>query len=86
MVRDAVLAIPAPRSADTRWATWTERTHRFGCWWQGPGVAGRPGSGRELSGTAQGGSHGMAMGDVGGVYVFVCRACPRWPTIHRYDC
>ncbi|MGW4892779.1 hypothetical protein ACWEQL_11015 [Kitasatospora sp. NPDC004240] len=31
-------------------------------------------------------SHGMDMGDAGGVYVFVCRDCPDWPTIHRYDC
>ncbi|MEV4442864.1 hypothetical protein AB0K09_28395 [Streptomyces sp. NPDC049577] len=31
-------------------------------------------------------SHGMPMGDVGGVYVFICRSCPGWPTAHRFDC
>ncbi|MFF1482635.1 hypothetical protein ACFVYD_34700 [Streptomyces sp. NPDC058301] len=46
----------------------------------------RPGSGWEVPDTTQDDSHGMIMGDAGGVYVFVCRACPGWPTIHRYDC
>lgn len=46
----------------------------------------RPGSGWEVSDARQDDSHGMVMGDAGGVYVFVCRACPNWPTIHRYDC
>ncbi|WP_224059082.1 hypothetical protein [Streptomyces kanamyceticus] len=30
--------------------------------------------------------HGMAMGDLGGVYLFVCPACPDMPYTHRYDC
>ncbi|MDH6580611.1 hypothetical protein [Kitasatospora sp. MAP5-34] len=31
-------------------------------------------------------SHGMCMGDMGGVYVFICRTCPDLPALHRYDC
>ncbi|MFB6888905.1 hypothetical protein ACFCX4_06260 [Kitasatospora sp. NPDC056327] len=45
-----------------------------------------PGPGSEVSDTRQDNSHGMVMGDAGGIYIFVCRACPDWPTIHRYDC
>ncbi|WP_331728319.1 hypothetical protein [Streptomyces sp. NBC_00158] len=30
--------------------------------------------------------HGMDLGDLGGVYFFVCRACPDTPYAHRYDC
>ncbi len=45
-----------------------------------------PGSGWEVSDARQDNSHGMVMGDAGGIHVFVCRACPNWPTIHRYDC
>ncbi|SEG91272.1 protein of unknown function [Actinacidiphila yanglinensis] len=30
--------------------------------------------------------HGMDMGDLGGVYLFVCRRCPDLPSAHRYDC
>ncbi|MEU3902148.1 hypothetical protein [Streptomyces sp. NPDC045251] len=30
--------------------------------------------------------HGMDMGDLGGVYLFVCPACPDMPYTHRYDC
>ncbi|WP_329379933.1 hypothetical protein OG625_13910 [Streptomyces sp. NBC_01351] len=30
--------------------------------------------------------HGMDMGDLGGMYFFVCRACPGTPYAHRYDC
>ena len=48
----------------------------------------RPGSGWEVSDTRQSehDSHGMELGDSGGVYVFICRTCPGWPTVHRYDC
>ncbi|MGW1546714.1 hypothetical protein [Streptomyces sp. NPDC002346] len=30
--------------------------------------------------------HDMALGDLGGVYFFVCRTCPDTPYTHRYDC
>ncbi|WP_234543557.1 hypothetical protein [Streptomyces shenzhenensis] len=30
--------------------------------------------------------HGMDMGDLGGVYLFVCPECPDMPYTHRYDC
>ncbi|MFE2292597.1 hypothetical protein [Streptomyces sp. NPDC059452] len=30
--------------------------------------------------------HGMDMGDLGGVYLFVCPECPDMPYAHRYDC
>lgn len=30
--------------------------------------------------------HGMDMGDLGGMYLFVCSACPDMPYAHRYDC
>ncbi|MFJ6573325.1 hypothetical protein ACIQNU_38530 [Streptomyces sp. NPDC091292] len=30
--------------------------------------------------------HGMDMGDLGGVYLFVCAKCPDMPSAHRYDC
>ncbi|MEU6489324.1 hypothetical protein AB0919_07025 [Streptomyces sp. NPDC046994] len=48
----------------------------------------RPGCGWEVSDNPEleDNSHGMIMGDCGGVYVFVCRTCPTWPTVHRYDC
>ncbi|MFE0459453.1 hypothetical protein ACFW1A_09355 [Kitasatospora sp. NPDC058965] len=42
-----------------------------------------PDSGREVSEAPQENSHGMVMGDGGGIYVFVCRDWPDWPTIHR---
>ncbi|MEU6275298.1 DUF1963 domain-containing protein [Streptomyces populi] len=28
----------------------------------------------------------MVMGDLGGIYVFLCRQCPGLPYAHRYDC
>ncbi|WP_432117216.1 DUF1963 domain-containing protein [Streptomyces sp. bgisy032] len=28
----------------------------------------------------------MDMGDLGGIYVFLCRQCPELPYAHRYDC
>ncbi|WP_234444702.1 DUF1963 domain-containing protein [Streptomyces sp. NRRL F-525] len=28
----------------------------------------------------------MTMGDLGGIYIFVCRRCPELPYAHRYDC
>ncbi|WP_405483926.1 DUF1963 domain-containing protein [Streptomyces sp. NBC_00009] len=28
----------------------------------------------------------MVMGDLGGIYVFLCRQCPELPYAHRYDC
>ncbi|MFK0181145.1 hypothetical protein ACIQVR_34870 [Streptomyces xanthochromogenes] len=49
----------------------------------------RPGSGWEVRAHGEheeDDSHGMAMSDCGGVYVFLCRSCPRWPSVHRYDC
>ncbi|MCX4726018.1 hypothetical protein ACIPW9_12715 [Streptomyces sp. NPDC090052] len=30
--------------------------------------------------------HHMVMGGLGGVYLFVCTACPGMPYAHRYDC
>ncbi|MEU8986951.1 hypothetical protein AB0C98_10955 [Streptomyces sp. NPDC048558] len=30
--------------------------------------------------------HDMALGDLGGMYFFVCRGCPGTPYTHRYDC
>ncbi|PJM93267.1 hypothetical protein CG719_23880 [Streptomyces sp. CB01373] len=30
--------------------------------------------------------HGMDLGDLGGMYFFVCRICPDTPYTHRYDC
>ncbi|RSS79158.1 hypothetical protein EF903_31770 [Streptomyces sp. WAC05292] len=30
--------------------------------------------------------HGMCLGDLGGMYFFVCRVCPGTPYTHRYDC
>ncbi|MFF4538333.1 hypothetical protein [Streptomyces aureus] len=30
--------------------------------------------------------HGMDLGDLGGMYFFVCRTCPDTPYTHRYDC
>ncbi|MFG2312979.1 hypothetical protein ACGFS9_30535 [Streptomyces sp. NPDC048566] len=30
--------------------------------------------------------HDMSLGDLGGMYFFVCRACPDTPYTHRYDC
>ncbi|WP_431995943.1 hypothetical protein [Streptomyces griseoflavus] len=30
--------------------------------------------------------HGVALGDLGGMYFFVCRTCPDTPYTHRYDC
>ncbi|THA70824.1 hypothetical protein E6P78_08850 [Streptomyces sp. A0958] len=30
--------------------------------------------------------HGMDMGDLGGLYLFVCPGCPDMPYAHRYDC
>lgn len=30
--------------------------------------------------------HDMDVGDLGGMYFFVCRACPDTPYTHRYDC
>ncbi|WP_411111570.1 hypothetical protein [Streptomyces sp. c-19] len=30
--------------------------------------------------------HGVVLGDLGGVYLFVCRLCPDTPYTHRYDC
>ncbi|MFF3359141.1 hypothetical protein ACFYWN_42650 [Streptomyces sp. NPDC002917] len=30
--------------------------------------------------------HGMDMGDLGGMYFFVCPACPDTPWTYRYDC
>ncbi|MCX5384743.1 hypothetical protein OOJ98_15790 [Streptomyces sp. NBC_00083] len=48
----------------------------------------RPGSGWEApdSPAYEDNSHGTEMGDMGGIYVFICRRCPAWPTVHRYDC
>jgi hypothetical protein len=45
-----------------------------------------PGSGWADGPELEDDSHGMDMGDMGGVYLFVCWACPGWPTVHRYDC
>ncbi|MEY9877921.1 hypothetical protein ABH931_007445 [Streptacidiphilus sp. MAP12-33] len=45
-----------------------------------------PGSGWDHGTAPEDNSHGMDMGDMGGVYIFVCRSCPGWPTAHRYDC
>ncbi|MGJ5829784.1 DUF1963 domain-containing protein [Streptomyces ossamyceticus] len=28
----------------------------------------------------------MVMGDLGGIYIFLCRQCPDLPYAHRYDC
>ncbi|WP_406397222.1 DUF1963 domain-containing protein [Streptomyces uncialis] len=28
----------------------------------------------------------MAMGDAGGIYLFLCRQCPELPSAYRYDC
>ncbi|MDG5801860.1 DUF1963 domain-containing protein [Streptomyces ossamyceticus] len=28
----------------------------------------------------------MVMGDLGGIYLFLCRQCPELPYAHRYDC
>lgn len=28
----------------------------------------------------------MVMGDLGGMYIFLCRRCPELPYAHRYDC
>ncbi|MGW8361107.1 hypothetical protein ACWGK1_11115 [Streptomyces wedmorensis] len=30
--------------------------------------------------------HDMCLGDLGGMYFFVCRRCPDTPYTHRYDC
>ncbi|MFE4692623.1 hypothetical protein ACFRH6_21555 [Streptomyces sp. NPDC056749] len=30
--------------------------------------------------------HDMCLGDLGGMYFFVCRTCPDTPYTHRYDC
>ncbi len=30
--------------------------------------------------------HGMDLGDLGGMYFFICRICPDTPYTHRYDC
>lgn len=30
--------------------------------------------------------HDMGLGDLGGMYFFVCRLCPDVPCTHRYDC
>ncbi|MGX1541237.1 hypothetical protein [Streptomyces adustus] len=30
--------------------------------------------------------HHMGLGDLGGMYFFVCRTCPGTPYVHRYDC
>jgi hypothetical protein len=30
--------------------------------------------------------HGMDMGDLGGMYFFICPACPGTPWTYRYDC
>ncbi|MFB7465220.1 hypothetical protein ACFCZ1_17315 [Streptomyces sp. NPDC056224] len=30
--------------------------------------------------------HHMGLGDLGGMYFFVCRTCPDTPYTHRYDC
>ncbi|MCX4792440.1 MULTISPECIES: hypothetical protein [unclassified Streptomyces] len=30
--------------------------------------------------------HDMGLGDIGGMYFFVCRTCPDTPYTHRYDC
>lgn len=30
--------------------------------------------------------HDMVLGDLGGMYFFVCRTCPGTPYTHRYDC
>jgi hypothetical protein len=35
---------------------------------------------------AEGIGHGTCMGDMGGVYLFVCRECPGMPFAYRYDC
>ncbi|UNO38814.1 DUF1963 domain-containing protein [Streptomyces sp. MST-110588] len=32
------------------------------------------------------GAHGLMLGDMGGVYLFVCRSCPGLPFAHRSDC
>ncbi|GGU33603.1 hypothetical protein GCM10010289_63600 [Streptomyces violascens] len=68
-----LLTISASESCG-RWLPTEERT--------------RPGSGWEVRGhhEYEDNSHGMDMGDCGGVYVFLCRSCPGWPSAHRYDC
>lgn len=30
--------------------------------------------------------HGMVLGDLGGMYFFVCRLCPDTPYTRRHDC
>ncbi|MGW7428662.1 hypothetical protein ACWGIN_03840 [Streptomyces sp. NPDC054861] len=30
--------------------------------------------------------HHMDLGDLGGMYFFVCHTCPGTPYTHRYDC
>lgn len=67
-----LLTISASESCG-RWLPVEERT-RPGCGWE---ISDNP----EL----QHDSHDMDMGDCGGIYVFVCRTCPTWPTVHRYD-
>ncbi|MGF1425848.1 hypothetical protein [Kitasatospora sp. LaBMicrA B282] len=54
--------------------------------WLPLGERSRPGCGWEPSDSRQDIGHAMDMGDLGGVYVFICHTCPGWPTIHRYDC
>ncbi|MFD6552915.1 hypothetical protein [Streptomyces sp. NPDC058398] len=67
-----LLTISASESCG-RWLPVEERT-RPGCAWE---VSDNP--------EPQHDSHDMDMGDSGGIYVFVCRTCPTWPTVHRHD-
>ncbi|MEV7283306.1 hypothetical protein AB0O01_01845 [Streptomyces sp. NPDC093252] len=56
---------------------------------QPPGTPGAPGRDRRAAPdrpSADGIGHGMDMGDLGGVYLFVCLHCPDRPYAHRYDC
>ncbi|MEU7167297.1 hypothetical protein AB0A70_22075 [Streptomyces morookaense] len=66
-----LLSVTASEPTDGRWLPSDE--HRPGSESANPAVLDAIG-------------HGMDMGDCGGLYLFVCPACPGMPYAHRYDC
>ncbi|MFH8753343.1 hypothetical protein ACH4GK_37550 [Streptomyces rimosus] len=75
-----LLSITATEPATGRWLPLDERA-------PGENGAAEP-TGRAKADPAllESFGHGMDLGDLGGMYFFVCRTCPDTPYTHRYDC
>ncbi|MFI1064583.1 MULTISPECIES: hypothetical protein [Streptomyces] len=68
-----LLSVTATEPDAGRWLPLDDRDHR------------REGAGADPA-AADSFGHGMNLGDLGGMYFFVCRGCPDTPYTHRYDC